>query len=259
MRIVRSDLSHGHELGGVVVVVDVLRAFSTAAYAFAAGARAMVVAHSIAEIEALQRRHVPNITVGAQAGGRPIVGLDLGNSPASVAPLDLSGMAVIEYTAGGVRGLIDCDHASAVLAGSLVCARATAEYVRQLRPDCVTFVITGLWTDRDGDEDHACADLIEAYLCDEQPWLEDFERRVRQSDFGRRFGDPAYPHLPRADLDLCAAADRFDFAMPMRRNGGDLLIEPVAIAVPTAAGLTSDGTQIGGGRRRADEPSPLVR
>ncbi len=178
MRVVRSDLSHGHELGGVVVVVDVLRAFSTAAYAFAAGARAMVVAHSIAEIEALQRRHVPNITVGAQAGGRPIVGLDFGNSPASVAPLDLSGMAVIEYTAGGVRGLIDCDRASAVLAGSLVCARATAEYVRQLRPECVTFVITGLWTDRDGDEDHACADLIEAHLCGEQPWLEDFERRV---------------------------------------------------------------------------------
>src|SRR4029453_12611192 len=109
MRIVRSDLSHSHELGGVVVVVDVLRAFSTAAYAFAAGARAMVVAHSIGEIEALQRRYIPNITVGAQAGGRPIVGLDLGNSPASVAPLDLSGRTVIEYTAGGVPGLIDCN------------------------------------------------------------------------------------------------------------------------------------------------------
>jgi 2-phosphosulfolactate phosphatase len=94
----------------------------------------------------------------------------------------------------------------------------------------VTFVITGLWTDRDGDEDHACADLIETHLCGEQPWLEDYERRVRQSDFGRRFGDPAYPQLPRTDLDLCAVADRFDFAMPMRRSGADLLIEPVTVA-----------------------------
>jgi len=215
-------------------VVDVLRAFSTAAYAFAAGARAMVVAHSLDEIPNLRSRHPPSITVGAQPGGMPLSGLDHGNSPASVASLDLAGVTVIEYTAGGVRGLIDCDHASAVLAASLVCARATADYIRRLRPETVTFVITGLWIDRDGDEDHACADLIEAHLGGEEPWLEDYERRVRCSDFGRRFGQAAYPHLPRADLDLCAAADRFDFAMPMRRLGDELRIEPVALAAQPA-------------------------
>jgi len=230
MKILRSDLAHGPQLEGVIIVVDVLRAFSTAAYAFSAGARSMVVAHSIDEIETLRRRHPPSITVGAQAGGRPAPGLDHGNSPASVAPLNLAGITVIEYTAGGVRGLIDCEHAPAVLAGSLVCARATADYIRRLQPDTVTFVITGLWTDRDGDEDHACADLIEAHLAGETPWLEDYEKRVRLSDFGRRFGDPAYPHLTRADLDLCAVADRFDFAMPMRRTERGLLIEPVAPA-----------------------------
>ena len=180
-----------------MVVVDVLRAFSTAAYAFAAGARAVVVA-----------------------------GLDFGNSPASVAALDLAGTTLIEYSAGGVRGLIDCDHADEVLAGSLVCARATAEYIHALEPALVTFVITGLWTDRDGDEDHACADLIEAYLIGLSPRLATFEERVRQSDFGRRFGDPDHPHLPIDDLDLCARADRFGFAMPIRHDGGQLIIAP---------------------------------
>jgi len=58
---------------------------------------------------------------------------------------------------------------------------------------------------------------------------------VRQSDFGRRFGVSTYPHLPAADLDLCAAADRFGFAMPMRRTEHGLVIEPVALAsLPTA-------------------------
>ena len=65
----RSDLAHGHELEGLVVVVDVLRAFSTSAYAFAAGARAVVVAHSLDEIEPLKQLHEPAITVGAQPGG----------------------------------------------------------------------------------------------------------------------------------------------------------------------------------------------
>jgi len=144
MQIRRSDLAHGHELEGVVVVVDVLRAFSTAAYAFAAGARAVVAARSVDEIDALKACHAPAITVGAQPGGWPVAGLDYGNSPHSVAALDLAGTTLIEYSAGGVRGLIDCDHASEVLAGSLVCARATAEYIEALDPALVTFVITGL-------------------------------------------------------------------------------------------------------------------
>jgi 2-phosphosulfolactate phosphatase len=227
MRVRRSDLAHGPHLDGAVVVIDVLRAFSTAAYAFAAGARAMVVAHSLDEVDALRRRHAPCVTVGAHAGGRPVPGFDHANSPAEMARHDLAGLAVIEYTAGGVRGLVDCEHAPAVLAGSLVCARATADYLRRLQPDTVTLVVTGLWTDRDGDEDHACADLIEAHLAGEQPWLEDYERRVRDSDFGRRFGRPDQPHLPLDDLALCATADRFDFAMPMRRTSDGLMIRPV--------------------------------
>lgn len=230
MEIRRSDLAHGHELEGVVVVVDVLRAFSTAAYAFARGARAVVAVHALDDIEPLKRRHAPAITVGAQPGGRPVPGLDYGNSPAAMVALDLDGVTLIEYSAGGVRGLVDCNHASEVLAGSLVCARATAEYIHALAPAVVTFVITGLWTDRDGDEDHACADLIESYLLGLSPSLAAFEQRVRRSDFGRRFGLPEHPHLPAADLDLCARADRFEFAMPMRHDGDRLVVEPAPMA-----------------------------
>ena len=237
MHILRSDLAHGHELKGVVVVIDVLRSFSTAAYAFAAGAHAVVPAQSLEEIPALRTRYPHSITAGARGGGVQVEGLDFGNSPSQVAGLDLSGMTLIQYTAGGVRGLIDCDHATEVLAGSLVCARATAAYIQRLEPATVTFVITGLWTDRDGDEDHACADLIEAHLRGGPPDLGRFEERVRRSDFGRRFGDPAFAHLPLTDLDLCAAADRFGFAMPMRRTGDRLVIEPVALAeLPAASG-----------------------
>jgi 2-phosphosulfolactate phosphatase len=230
MKILRSDLAHGHELEGVVVVIDVLRSFTTAAYAFARGARAVMPAHTLEEVAELRARYPHSRTTGAIGGGTPVEGLDFGNSPSQVAGLDLSGVTLIQYTAGGVRGLIDCDHASQVLAGSLVCARSTAAYIERLGADTVTFVITGLWTDRDGDEDHACADLIEAHLLHRAPDVSVFEQRVRTSDFGRRFGDPAYPHLPRPDLDLAAAADRFGFAMPMRRTDDGLVIEPVALA-----------------------------
>jgi hypothetical protein len=49
---------------------------------------------------------------------------------------------------------------------------------------------------------------------------------VRHSDFGRRFGHPDHSQLPADDLELCAQADRFAFAMPMRHDGDRLVIEP---------------------------------
>lgn len=195
----------------------------------------MIAADSLDSVARLRRRYPASLTLGALPGGRPVPGLDFGNSPAEISGRDLSGATLILFTAGGAKGLVDCDHATEVLAGSLVCARSTARYIRSLAPSTVTLVITGLWTDRDGDEDHACADLIEAYLHGESPDVAVYEERVRRSDFGRRFGDSAHPHLPDADLDLCAAADRFGFAMPMHRTDYGLVIEPVALASLPAA------------------------
>jgi 2-phosphosulfolactate phosphatase len=90
--------------------------------------------------------------------------------------------------------------------------------LRALAPPSVTLVVTGMWTDRDGDEDHACADLIEALLRGDDPPRAPYAARVRESDFGRRFSAGTDPHLPVADLDCCAAVDRFDFALPIRRT-----------------------------------------
>jgi 2-phosphosulfolactate phosphatase len=99
----------------------------------------------------------------------------------------------------------------------------------------VTLVITGTWSDRDGDEDHACADLIEALLRGHDPPRAPFAERVRNSDFGRRFAAGNDPNLPPADLDCAAAVDCFAFAMPMNRLRGGLLIRPVPVAIRSPA------------------------
>jgi 2-phosphosulfolactate phosphatase len=82
----------------------------------------------------------------------------------------------------------------------------------------VTLVVTGMYVDRDGDEDIACADLLEARLRGGDPAVDAYAARVRNSDFGRRFAAGGDPSLPAADLDLCAVVDRFAFAMPVRRE-----------------------------------------
>jgi len=208
----------------VVVVIDVLRSFSTAAYAFAAGAGAIYPVETIAEAHALKNALPEALTTGAVGGGDPVREFDFGNSPTTFLTLDLGGRPLIQSTAAGVRGLARFGHARALFAGSLVCASATAEAVRRLQPAEVTFVITGEWVDRDGDEDLACADYLDALLRGESPDPAPFARRVRESDFGRRFLAGDNPNLPRSDLELCAQADRFDFAMPARRDAGHCVL-----------------------------------
>ena len=228
MRILRSDLSRLPESEGAVVVIDVLRSFSTAAYALAAGAKAVMAVESVDAAWALRSRISDAFTIGSVGGGAAVPDFDAGNSPSALARHDLRGRTVIQYTAGGVKALVKWQGAEIMLASSLVCARATARYLRRLAPQSVTLVVTGEWTDRDGDEDHACADYLQALLQEENPDPAPFAERVRNSDFGRRFSSGADSALPVADLDYCAAADRFDFAMAIRRAEGCLLILAVA-------------------------------
>lgn len=210
----------------IVVVIDVLRSFSTAAYAFAAGASAVFSVETVATAWQL-KAHLPDaITTGALPGGDPVPGFDFGNTPTAFAGLRLDGRSLIQSTAAGVRGITRFCHARALFAGSLVCARATAAAIAELHPHEVTFVITGEWVDRDGDEDIACADYLEALLQGKAPDPKPFEQRVRTSDFGRRFTAGDNPNLPRSDLDLCAQADRFDFSMSAVRQAGHVVLLP---------------------------------
>jgi 2-phosphosulfolactate phosphatase len=227
MEIRRADLSSTPGPVDAVVVIDVLRSFSTAAYAFAAGARAIYPVGEVAEALAL-RAEVPGaLTMGAAPGGWPIPEFDLTNSPAALAAHDLTGRELIHCTAGGVRALTAWQGVPRLFAASLVCARATARQLRRLDPARLTLVVTGKWTDRDGDEDDACADYIEALLRDDDAAAAPFQARVRRSDFGRRFtGAPGSVHSA-ADLECCAAADRFGFALQVARRRGRLSLQPV--------------------------------
>jgi 2-phosphosulfolactate phosphatase len=152
-RLYLNRLDPAHEPEDAVVVIDVLRSFTTAAYAFAAGASTIYPVETIAGAFRLLRRVPDAATTGAVGGGEPIPGFDFGNSPLALRNADLAGRPLIQTTAAGVRGLTRFRRARALFAGSLVLGRATAKALLALQPEEVCFVITGEWVDRDGDED----------------------------------------------------------------------------------------------------------
>lgn len=211
---------------GVVVAIDVIRAFTTAAFALAAGARDIVPVGTVEQALELRTRFPDALLIG-EVGGYPIDGFDFGNSPSAFLEQDLAGRRLIQRTSAGTQGLVLSLKAETLFAGSLVCAAATARAIARSRPAAVTLVATGVFPGRDGDEDRACADYLAALLRGEPSDISALVRRVRESDAGRIFADPADLVFPASDLDLCTDVDRFDFALRVERRDGLLVMEAV--------------------------------
>jgi 2-phosphosulfolactate phosphatase len=218
-----ATLESCHRADDMVVVIDVIRAFTTAAFAFAAGAQEIIPVATVEDAFAL-RDHFPGSLVMGEVGGQPPEGFDFGNSPVAIAKADLRGKRIIQRTSAGTQGLIRSVQAQTLLAGSFVCAGATVNYIKQQRPRRVTFVSTG--NNPGVNEDDACAYYMAALLQGEALDSHLFLQQLRQSVPPEIFTDPDYAEFA-ADLDYCFIMDRFDFAMVVEQRRGLLVMEAV--------------------------------
>src|SRR5438034_6483710 len=102
---------------GYVVIVDVFRAFTTAAFCIAAGAREIVL---LADHEqALAMKHEDrSLFLTGEIGGRPIPGFDAGNSPSVIETLDLTDRRVVQRTSSGTQGVVAATNATQILLGA---------------------------------------------------------------------------------------------------------------------------------------------
>jgi 2-phosphosulfolactate phosphatase len=211
MKFHHTNLETCHTATGVVMVIDVIRAFTNAAFAFARGATAIYPVSGVEEALELKAQ-IPNALASGEVGGMAPAGFDFGNSPTQTNELDLRGKIIVQRTGAGTQGIVRSVQAEVLLAASLVVASATVNYVRKLNPDSVTFVITGQ-TFSGGEEDLACADYLEALLIGERPDPAPIIQRVRGSRDALQHLDPFQTVFPLTDLDHCAHVDAFDFAM----------------------------------------------
>jgi 2-phosphosulfolactate phosphatase len=214
------------DVAGTVVVIDVLRAFSTAAYAFSAGVSGISLVSSVDDAFALKQRFPEALLMGEEKG-LPIDGFDYGNSPIPFMTETLSGRQMIQRTSAGTQGVVGSKKAEVLLASSLCCARATVQHIKSIAPKVVTFVITGYRSADHGEEDRACADYIESLLKGERMDQRELAKRVRESAAAGKFLDPNEKEFPLSDLEYSMAIDKFCFAMVVERQGNQLLMRSV--------------------------------
>ncbi len=215
------------DLDGAAVIVDVMRAFTTAAYAFEAGAREIILVGTVEEALSIRER-LGALAMG-EVGGESVPEFDLGNSPLEVRGRQLGGQVVVQRTSNGTQAVATCAQANPLLAASFVCAEATVRFLLNRHATSITFVVTGMQSDREGDEDHACAEYLAARLRGEQPEVQPYLERVRASDVGRHFargGEDEHDHAPE-DLELALVVDRFPKAMLVTWRGDLAVLQAV--------------------------------
>ena len=118
--------------GKAVVVIDVLRANTSIAYARANGAEKLI---PTASIEAATRLATSldraTTLLCGEREGRPISGFDLGNSPLEFTNETVAGKTLIMTTTNGTETIARLDGAREIVVCSLVNVSAVARYLRE--------------------------------------------------------------------------------------------------------------------------------
>ncbi|MFD6294940.1 2-phosphosulfolactate phosphatase [Streptomyces sp. NPDC060235] len=221
-------ISELDDVPSVAVVVDVMRAFTVAAWAFAQGAEKIVLAESLDEALALKARH-PSWT--ALKDGPPAPGFDAVNSPGMLRSVDLGGRTVVQKTTAGTVGALAVKEASLVLCAGFVVAEATARLLRMRAADQVTFVVTG--EDGRADEDLACAQYIARRATEADTDAAAFLRRAGGSRAAAELAQGVRQGVHPDDVALCLELDRFPFAMVATLEDQLMVLRPSAVPSPT--------------------------
>lgn len=221
--------------GACAVVVDVLRATSTAAAALGHGAACVIPRTDVDEafeVRARLERDGEEPLLGGERGGFKVPGFDLGNSPLEYDTERVAGRPVVLCTSNGTAALERCRGAARVYAASFVNAGVTVAAVAN-GAEPVVLCCAG----KEGApslEDVCCAGLLAAsllevygYRADDATamallcWKNhaaDVRRLLRSCSHGRYLAGLGFEE----DLEFCSRVDALPVAAAQR--DGDKLV-----------------------------------
>lgn len=202
------------EAVGTAVVIDVFRAFTTAAVALGNGAEKIVMVDDLEAAKRLRAESVGTRCLGERGGVAP-EGFEFGNSPHEIRDVRFDGETLIQTTTNGTRGIVAASKAKRVYAGALVTAEATANAILADPVLPVSLIAMGDGGVRRTDEDELCAMYLRALLCGRTPDREAMRALIlSQTDLKDT------RNLSDQDVAACLAADSVPFAIRVKLEDG---------------------------------------
>ncbi|MDQ0194055.1 2-phosphosulfolactate phosphatase [Paenibacillus wynnii] len=205
-------LSHAE----VNVVIDVIRAFTFAHYAFIQGVQEILLAGTTDSAFRMKEDY-PEYMLAGETNGLYIAGFDLDNSPVSLLQADLQGRTLVQKTTNGVKAALNALDAKHVFVTGFTNARTTAEHILQL---CgVDQSIQIIASHPTGDEDLACAEYMKDILENGDSLLAaQTASRINTSEAAHKFYDLKRPEFRSGDIAMCLEELHTPFVMKVSQN-----------------------------------------
>ena len=203
---------------GLTVIIDVFRAISLECYLYDMGVKEIRPIGTVEDAFALHKEIPDSVLIGERYG-KKCDGFDFGNSPSTVLPDAVKGKTILHTTSAGTQGIVNATKATEIITGSLVNAKAVAEYIKKKQPKVVSLVCMGNAGVRPAAEDELCAEYIRSLV--EGVELPDFEKRVKdlQRHGGEHFFDENRQEIyPKEDFFMCIKYDKFPFVIKINKD-----------------------------------------
>ena len=210
------------EATGTAIIIDVFRAFTTAAIALDRGATQITLVAEAEDALALHRSGVGDLLMGEVDGKRPD-GFDFGNSPHEISQANVAGKSLVQSTRAGTVGVAAAENAETIFLGSFVVAQATADAVRARRPDVVSIIAMGDQGRVRSDEDEHCGIYLRNIIEGRKPDFAAVRSLIMSGGATQKFFDDTQPQFHPEDVALALEADRYPFAMRISREDGLLV------------------------------------
>ena len=217
-----SQVRDAREAEGVTIIIDVYRAFTTAAVVLDRGADRIVLVAEVEEALALCNGGMGDLLMGEVDGIRP-EGFDWGNSPYEMSQVDVKGKTIVQSTRAGTVGVAAAVKAETIFLGSFVVAEATVQAIRQDNPSLVSIIAMGDRGAHRSDEDEQCALYLRNLLEGRQPDPAAVRSLVMDGGQTQKFIDPDQPQYHPEDVELALQLNRYPFAMRISRENGLLV------------------------------------
>jgi 2-phosphosulfolactate phosphatase len=210
-------LEGARQAKGLVVIIDVFRAFSTTCYVFEKGAARIIPVGDIELAYQLKFKNPGYILVGERDEQKP-EGFDFGNSPTHLLQSDLTGKTIVHTTSSGTQGIANAFEADEIITGSFTNAGAIIRYIKSKSPEIVSLVCMGYACQYPTDEDTFCAEYIKNELEGKPNNFEAMVDIIRKGT-GARFFDPEKQSWsPESDFHLCLNLNRFNFVLQVEKE-----------------------------------------
>jgi 2-phosphosulfolactate phosphatase len=207
---------------GLTVIIDVFRAYTTAAYLFANQAEKIFIVSKVETARKLKKELNNPVLIGERKGIK-IEDFDFNNSPYFISQHNFMGKEIILSTSAGTKGIIAAENAAEVITGSFVNISAAAEYIKSKKPEIVSLVAMGNNGVTEADEDNLYVDQLANLLKGKKTLAQaEIKARLRSPAGDRFFADETQSEMPKQDFEYCLKLNKFNFVIRAEQIDSDI-------------------------------------